>query len=362
MLISAIMMFAIAGGLTATPAEQVPALQCAVSSIDFPRIRIHIKLIADDDFEPAPNMFSIMENGSCVENLSVQPRQSRQYLVFLLDRSSSIEPSVNGIKESACGFINSLSQEANIAILSFASDVEINQKFTKDRQSLVKAVKSIRPWGGTSLYDALYLACETLYADSEPQDMRILVLFTDGKDETPALRTQMSIKSLDEVLKKAKRDAIRIITIGMGNEIDEQVLTRCASETSGWFLFAPTADKLSELYSEIVHRLNREHHITISYHAVSPEFDTLERKVKITCNTGKESLSVTTIYVPPPKPVRKMPVLQEPQTRIVPVVKPATTPSGFVPKIIDRSLGGANADSQHPGQGIDIGFPELPEP
>lgn len=282
---------------TADPGEQ-PTFRAI--GVDFPQITVRVKLVASATLDLTPDSFRLTENGTPVEGFFLASATPRFFLTLLLDRSSSVESVMGDIKRSAAGFLKSLPPETRISLMSFGSDTDITVDFTTDRRALIEGIKGLRPWGGTALYDALHLACEQLYANSDPRDLRTIVVFTDGRDETPALRTQMSIKNLPEVLQLADRHLIRLITVGMGTEIDRGILKQMARETNGWECYAPTARELYGIYESISRAIRRERHFVLHYLTPHPERDGARRTVDLAVRLpGKETVDGQAVYEAP---------------------------------------------------------------
>ena len=329
-------------------------------SVDYPQIRLRVKILASSSADIGRDDFELWENDQLVPLNVVASRTPRQSMILLLDRSSSIAPSVRDIKLSAARFLMALPRKAKIGVISFASDVEINQRFTTNRKDLLKAIRGIRPWGGTALYDALYLSCEQLYSDSDPSDLRTLVVFTDGKDETPALRKRMSIKTLKEVLAIATRNNIRIIAVGMGTEIDRQKLKQLARATNGWYQYAPSAKELFGIYSRIAQRLKQEQHFRLGYLTPVQRNSGTKVKVKLLCRSTEPPQQLSTEYEVPIR--RIQPRLRPIRTVKRPRPKPKPPKKVFIPTIRDSSIKGKFAPQKQtppPAKGVDL--PDLPE-
>ncbi|RCK81397.1 MAG: hypothetical protein OZSIB_2266 [Candidatus Ozemobacter sibiricus] len=341
-------LIAVALLMGATPAGgqeagEQPTFRASV--VDFPVIAVRVKLLASEALALSPEAFRVSEDGQPIDGFSLASATPRSFLTLLLDRSSSVESVMGDLKRSAARFLTSLPPETRISLMSFGSDTDIHCDHTTDRRTLIEGIKALRPWGGTALYDALHVACEQLYANSDPRDLRTIVLFTDGRDETPALRTQMSIKSLPEVLKLAVRHNIRLITVGMGEEIDRQVLQQMARETGGWASFVPTAKELYDIYQSISQKIRRERHFVIQYLSPRADRDGRPRRVTIEVALPDGSrLSGETTYEPPPS---------RPGTRPTPA---APAPTAARPPLDEGSTGGG------PAPGLDIAPPPLPPP
>ena len=110
---------------------------------------------------------------------------------------------------------------------------------------LVEKLSKMKPGGGSSLYDAIYMACmHRQLVDGEPYDpRRVLIVIGDGHDNA-------SKKSLDEVIEIAQRNLVTIygmstVSFGFTSEGDEN-LQRLTSETGGRVVYP-----LNNLYSDV---------------------------------------------------------------------------------------------------------------
>ena len=116
---------------------------------------------------------------------------------------------------------------------------------TSESDKMVEKLRKMKPGGGSSLYDAIYMACmHRQLVDGEPYDpRRVLIVIGDGHDNA-------SKKSLDEVIEIAQRNLVTIygmstVSFGFTSEGDEN-LQRLTSETGGRVEYP-----LNNLYSDV---------------------------------------------------------------------------------------------------------------
>ncbi|HNV71678.1 MAG TPA: VWA domain-containing protein, partial [Candidatus Ozemobacteraceae bacterium] len=128
-------------------------------------------------------------------------------------------------------------------------------------------------------------ACDRLYSNSDPRDFRTMILFTDGRDETPVTRQQMSIRSLDEALNFARKKQVRIIAVGMGDQIDQNILKKLSSETGGWYMYAPKAQALFAVYERISTLMKAEKHFQLAYQSPNQDRNGEKREIRVTVQT-----------------------------------------------------------------------------
>lgn len=253
-----------------------------VNAAGFPRIEVFLKVFNKDAQELRSDCFVITEDSKGITDFSLEFQKNRQFMVLVIDRSSSIEPAMNEVKRAAASFVNSMVGNVTMSILSFGSDMDFNHDFSVDTSSLIAAVNKIRPWGGTALYDAIYLACEELQNKAGRNDLRTVVCLTDGRDSTPNGQTPMSTHTPAEVIKFASEKNIRIITVGLGNDIDSEVLKNFAGSTGGWYLQTTTPENLLKLYGALSQRMKLERHYRLFYTTPKPDADGSRRIIEIT--------------------------------------------------------------------------------
>ena len=106
-------------------------------------------------------------------------------LAILVDTSNSIRDRFRFIQEAATDFINTAmrTQDKGI-IVSFDTSAELAADLTADKAILERAVRNLRPGGGTALYDAIFFACRDKLMQDQPRDKfrRAVVILSDGED------------------------------------------------------------------------------------------------------------------------------------------------------------------------------------
>ena len=69
-------------------------------------------------------------------------------------------------------------------VVSFDSSAELVADLTDSTEALGKAIRNLRPGGGTALYDAIFFACRDKLMMDQPRDKfrRAIVMLSDGED------------------------------------------------------------------------------------------------------------------------------------------------------------------------------------
>src|SRR5277367_6811631 len=90
---------------------------------------------------------------------------------LLIDASNSVRDRFKFEQESAIEFLNQTVRRGydQAMVVGFDVTPEVAQDFTDDTEKLDRGVRSLRPGGGTAMYDALYYSCREKLM-KEPQN------------------------------------------------------------------------------------------------------------------------------------------------------------------------------------------------
>lgn len=289
------MVMTAASGYTA----ELTARLTHIDASGFPVIEAMLRVYHDKPFELTNDLLAVEENATAIAEFKLSPQDFTHYLILVVDRSSSIESAMPDVKKAAAVLVKSLAGPVNISIMSFGSDIDTDHNFSTDKKSLIGSIAKIRPWGGTALFDALYEACEELNTKAGINDLKTIVCLTDGQDSTPSGQHRLSRHEPHEVTKSALDKNIRVITLGLGNDIDTEFLGGIASETGGWYLQTATSDQLSDLCDKLSTRLKLKKHYRLSYNSPIPASEQPSRVLKVTLkHAGLEAASTRQYHTP----------------------------------------------------------------
>ncbi len=182
-------------------------------------------------------------------------------LAILIDTSNSIRDRFRFQQEAAINFINSVVRNQDKAIIvSFDTATELVADMTNDTNQLEKAVRSLRPGGGTALYDAIYFACKDKLMRDQPmyKFRRAMVILSDGDDND-------SRYSRDQALEMAQRADTVIYTISTNiSHIEtegDKVMRYFAEETGGASFFPFEAKDLNQSFENIANELRHQYNL-----------------------------------------------------------------------------------------------------
>jgi Ca-activated chloride channel family protein len=192
--------------------------------------------------------FKVFEDGKpqTITNFSAETNLPLT-IALLVDTSGSVRDKLRFEQEAATEFFYAtlIRGKDRALVISFDSGIDLIQDYTDDPDRLANSIRKMRAGGGTSLYDAVYLAASEKLARQNGR--RIMVVISDGDDNSSRL-------SMTEVMESVQRNDIVLYTIstnspGLGgdnNSRGDKILKKLAEETGGR-MFAPF--KLQDLNS-----------------------------------------------------------------------------------------------------------------
>jgi Ca-activated chloride channel family protein len=206
--------------------------------------------------------FTVYDNGVRQE-LAVFERQTEQPLSVsvLVDTSASTGIEIRYELDSVSKFFKALLGEGNsrdtAALYSFNWQVTLLSSFTRRFERLDARLKQLRSEGGTSLYDAIFLASR----DLELRDGRhVLVIVTDGGDTT-------SVKDFHQALEAAQMaDSViyPVLVMPITNEAGrniggENALTTLSAGTGGHVFTPSVSAELDRAFADILRELRTQY-------------------------------------------------------------------------------------------------------
>jgi VWFA-related protein len=207
-------------------------------------------------------------------------------LAVLIDSSNSIRDRFRFQQEAAVEFINSVIRPQDRAVVvSFDTGPELVADLTNDTMKLAKAVRDLRPGGGTALYDAIFFASKEKLMQDQPMHKfrRALIVLSDGED------TQ-SRYSRDQALEMAQKADVVVYAISTnisGMQTDgDKVLKYLSSETGGLTFFPFKVQDLAQSFENIANELR--HQYSLLYRPNPPKFDGKYHEVYIRTKNRKD--------------------------------------------------------------------------
>ena len=183
-------------------------------------------------------------------------------LAILIDTSNSIRERFKFEQEAAVNFINSVvrPRQDRAMVVSFDTSAELRADLIDDTQKLDKAVRDLRPGGGTALYDAIFYASRDKLQQDQPRHKfrRAIILMSDGEDNQSRVTRDQALEmaqKADAVIYCISTNISRITTDG------DKVLKYFALETGGQAFFPFKAEDLEQSFENIANELRHQYNI-----------------------------------------------------------------------------------------------------
>jgi VWFA-related protein len=181
---------------------------------------------------------------------------------LLIDASNSIRDRFKFEQESASEFLAQVIRHRSdqAFVIGFDTVAEVTADFTDNSEKLDKGIRSLRPGGGTALYDAIYFACrdKLLKAPQTGAVRRAIVLISDGDDN-------QSRVTREEAIEMAQRAEVIVYTISTNTngyrEQGDKTLERIAEQTGGRAFFPFKAEDVANAFSAIQDELRSQYAI-----------------------------------------------------------------------------------------------------
>jgi VWFA-related protein len=183
-------------------------------------------------------------------------------IAVLVDTSNSIREQFRFEQEAAIRFMQSVirPREDRMMLVSFDSAAELVSDLTGDLKQLEQGVKSMRPGGGTALYDAIYFAAKEKLMMDQPRDKfrRAMIVISDGEDTESRM-------SRDQALEMAQKADVVIYAISTNITRDDKdgdkVLRYLTDETGGQAFFPFKVEDLDQSFENIANELRHQYNI-----------------------------------------------------------------------------------------------------
>jgi len=255
------------------------------------------------DGQPVDNLraedLTISENKSQLNVVTLENRRDQPLAIaILIDTSVSQEASLPGTKLAARAFIEKIlrNDKDRAALLSFTSEVIVEQDFTNDHAKLLSAldrVKIVTPPGyyrglvigrpprppqkipgATAIWDSVWSAVDSFKDNADAR--RAIVVLTDGDD------TNSQRKMRDAVAHAAAAN-IAIFSIGIAGTytLDRSHLRDLSDDTGGLAFFPKKVPELDSVFEQITNSLKSRYVLSYCSLASSPARKPLKLEISL---------------------------------------------------------------------------------
>jgi len=176
---------------------------------------------------------------------------SKPYDISLvMDYSGSMSGNIKALEEATRKFILTKHPDDKVSVVKFdhrlANELRLTKQGTK--ADCVRFDGLTRYGGSTALYAG---ADEGLIALDKSNNNRVMLLFTDGQENSSLKYFGERAFRASEVVAKARENNIRIFTIAFGEGVNNKTLDALSTLTDGKTYFIESEDEIKKVYEEL---------------------------------------------------------------------------------------------------------------
>lgn len=211
------------------------------------------------------NQFTILDNNKPPEKVANFEAQTNLPLRvgLLIDASNSIRDRFLFEQQAAVEFLQQIIRPDSdkAFVLAFDELPTVTQDFTNEIDKLTSGVRTIRPGGGTAMWDAVFYACrDKLLKDKNAGPVRrAIILVSDGDDNQSRVLRQ-------EAIDMAQRAEVIIYAISTNlsniKDTGDKNLQILADATGGRAFFPFKLHDLSDAFNEVQGELRSQYSVS----------------------------------------------------------------------------------------------------
>lgn len=166
-------------------------------------------------------------------------------VMLVIDRSGSMDgQKITDARAAAKGFVDRMDlSTSQVGLVSFSDAASLDQVLTQNAGPVRAAIDALVADGATNIADAITLAQGELAGPRHrPANQRALILMSDGQPTAGGDPRAAAAA--------AKAAGTRIFTIGLGSDVDPNLMRDLASAPSDYY-YAPDSSQLDAIYQQI---------------------------------------------------------------------------------------------------------------
>ena len=207
-------------------------------------------------------------------------------LAMLIDTSPSVRPVFEEEKATANAFLESILRTKDLAlVIGFDRSVTLVQDYTENLKLLRRAIDDLETGGGTSVYDAVYLACKEKLGSEAGR--KAIILISDGEDTTSKVKFNEALVAAhqSDTIIYAISNSIRGGLFPYGRRGrggsgggDIGTLRKFSNETGGATFVVNDQNTFSKIFQQIAQELRSQY--SLGYNSTNTSRDGKFRQIK----------------------------------------------------------------------------------
>lgn len=178
-------------------------------------------------------------------------------LALVIDRSGSMasEDKLAHAKSAAEQLVGRLGPEDRVALVSYDDQVRVELPSTsaRDVRPVLAAIRALETGGSTNLCGGMLAGVEELRRNLDLEHLNVVVLLSDGLANAGVTDP----RAIARHAQRAREEGVRITTMGMGLEYDEDLLTTVALEAGGNYYYVDEPESVGRHLDTELDQLGR---------------------------------------------------------------------------------------------------------
>lgn len=141
-------------------------------------------------------------------------------------------------------FVQQTPENSLIQMMSFSSDIQIEQAFTSRKSEIVQAIGELEARGATDIHKSTKLTFDSL--NKVPSDKRVIVYVTDAALDVDADKKD----TFERLLTGIREEGIVVLWVGLATEDAEDAFRWAAKKSGGKYVISEDPEVLSQAFQE----------------------------------------------------------------------------------------------------------------
>jgi Ca-activated chloride channel family protein len=237
--------------------------------------------------------FTVYEDGVAQSITSFRNEDIPISVGLVIDNSASMRRKRPWVNQAALNFVKASNPDDEVFVVNFDYQANLDQDYTADLVKLKEALDQIQARATTALYDAIYAAAEHLHKGAR-RDKRVLLVVTDGDDNSSRLSLEETLRSLQEEFSDV---AVYLVGI-LGDEEGKvarrakRAMTNLARVSGGAAYFPARFEELDSITKEVAYDIRNQY--AIGYKPLRPMTEGGFRSVRVEVRAGGQKLQART--------------------------------------------------------------------
>lgn len=220
--------------------------------------------------------FRVFEDGAEQQITHFSRDQIPLAVALVVDLSGSIEPFLRPLRYATLSALKTLKPEDQVALFTFAGDVERRVTLTHDKRDISDVFESLRAGGATNINDAVYEAAHYLRTEA-PAARRVIILVSDNvpSSEGRTLPPEVTRAALeaDAAIYSIRVPGQNPLGSGIGTKMNRGLVSvKKLTEDTGGEIFEVQKDgSLFLSFKGVIERLKTRY--TLGYYPPNPATD-----------------------------------------------------------------------------------------